>query len=255
MKNKPVLRQHVIFDLDDTLIYCNKYFEMVLDQFTELLQDMFGPERIKPSEIRAKQIEIDVAGVHQIGFASHHFPQSLVETYRYFARLLDHPASKIEEARLVKLGLSVYDHTVEPYPGMVETLEILKKQGHELYLYTGGETRIQQRKIDQMRLSEYFDDRIYIRQHKNVQALEEIIGMHQFNRSLTWMIGNSLRTDIEPALTAGINSIYIKRPDEWAYNLIELQQKTNMIMYTTTSLEEVPSIIAESIALKHQRTL
>ncbi|WP_138493498.1 HAD family hydrolase [Paenibacillus pinistramenti] len=255
MANNSHLHQHIIFDLDDTLIYCNKYFEAVLDEFTRLLQVMLGEDRLTAEEIRAKQIEIDVAGVQQVGFASHHFPHSLVETYRYFASLLGHPSSQMEEARISKLGLSVYEQLVEPYPGMIETLDVLKAQGHDLYLYTGGETAIQQRKIDQMKLDVYFEDRIYIRQHKNVEALEEIISNHQFDRSRTWMIGNSLRTDIEPAIKAGINSIYIKQPDEWVYNIIELKPAKNTTMYTVSSLVEVADVIAENITSKHKRSL
>ncbi|ANS74613.1 HAD family hydrolase [Paenibacillus yonginensis] len=255
MTSQPHLHQHIIFDMDDTLIYCNKYFEAVLEDFTRLLRHFLGKDRLTAEEIRAKQVEIDVAGVHQVGFASHHFPESMVETYRYFATLLGHPISQIEEARITKLGLSVYDQLVEPYPGMIETLDVLKAQGHDLYLYTGGEAAIQQRKIDQMKLDVYFGDRIYIRQHKNVEALEEIIALHQFDRSRTWMIGNSLRTDIEPAIKAGINCIYLKQPDEWVYNIIELKPAKDTTMYTITSLQQVPEVIAENIAVKHKRTL
>ncbi|MOA11446.1 hypothetical protein D3C78_1313870 [compost metagenome] len=102
---------------------------------------------------------------------------------------------------------------------------------------------IQQRKIEQMRLADYFQDRIFIRQHKNVEALEAILTSRYFSREQTWMIGNSLRTDIAPALSAGINSIYIKHPDEWTFNIIELHHELNQTMYTVASLVEVPQVI------------
>ncbi len=243
------LRQQIIFDLDDTLVHCNIYFEQILDEFSELLAEWFRESHVTTEEIRTKQIEIDVAGVEQIGFVSSHFPQSLVDTYRYFCRLLGRDLNIAEEDMLMKLGMSVYDREVEPYPGMVETLNLLRSQGHELYLYTGGETVIQQRKIEQMKLADYFQDRIYIRQHKNIEALEKILTSHTFERRSTWMIGNSLRTDIEPALSAGINAIYIKHPNEWSFNLIELKKETDTSMYTVSSLEAVPGIIAGSLTL------
>lgn len=250
-------RQHIIFDLDDTLIHCNKYFDLILEQFADLLADRFGADGITNKEIRDKQTEIDVAGVHQIGFTSSHFPQSLVDTYRYYCRILGREALAEEEARLLQLGLSVYEQPIEPYPGMVETLTSLSSQGHELYLYTGGETVIQQRKIEQMKLAEYFQDRIYIRRHKNAEALEEILRSHRFDRKRTWMIGNSLRTDVMPALSAGINAIYIKIPNEWLYNIVELQHDSDANMHTVSSLEEVPRIILGSInqLKRQQRTL
>lgn len=255
MSNLATLRQHIIFDLDDTLVYCNKYFDLVLEQFGIELEKLFGQERLTAAEIRTKQVEIDVAGVQQLGFATQHFPASLVETYRYFSGLLGVETNQLEEARLTKLGLSVYDMEIEPYPGMIETLDVLKAQGHGLYLYTGGEAKVQQRKIDQMKLTAYFDDRVYIRQHKNYEALKEIIEMHDFDRTRTWMIGNSLRTDIEPALTAGLNSIYIKHPDEWLYNIIDMQKHTDTSLYTVSSLKEVPGIVSERVAIKHKQSL
>ncbi|KFN08782.1 HAD hydrolase-like protein [Paenibacillus macerans] len=252
--NTRTKRQHLIFDLDDTLIHCNKYFDLILEQFAELLVDWFKGNPVTAAEIRDKQTEIDVAGVHQIGFSSSHFPESLVETYRYFCRIYGRKALPEEEQRLMKLGLSVYEHPVEPYPGMVETLNLLRSQGHELLLYTGGETAIQQRKIEQMKLAEFFEDRIYIRQHKNAEALEEILRSRFFDRTSTWMIGNSLRTDVMPALSAGINAVYIKIPNEWLYNIVELQQESNSNMHTVSSLEEVPRIIFDHIhQMKRQK--
>lgn len=243
------LRQQIIFDLDDTLIHCNKYFEEILNRFASQLLEWLDAERLTTETILAKQTEIDVAGVKKMGFVSSHFAESLIDTYRYFSSIMGRNTLLAEEEHLAQLGMSVYDQEVEPYPGMVETLNVLSEQGHELNLYTGGDDFIQQRKIDRMKLSAYFEDRIYIRTHKNAEALEEILQSRQFNRRSTWMIGNSLRTDIAPALTAGINTIYIKHPNEWSYNLIDIKENTDTSMYTISALEQVPGIIAESLAM------
>ncbi|MEK3823806.1 HAD family hydrolase [Paenibacillus sp. FSL K6-1558] len=248
-----LLKQHILFDLDDTLVYCNKYFNLVLGEFFENMQQWFDGHALTTQQIREKQLEIDVTGVNKVGFASHHFPQSLIDTYRYFSQKYARVTSTKEETYLSKLGMSVYTQEVEPYPHMVETLEELKSAGHSLYLYTGGETVIQQRKIDQMKLSIYFDDRIYIRQHKNIETLEGILSKGPFDRRATWMIGNSLRTDIMPAVNAGIHSIYIKQPNEWQYNIVELQPNPETSMYTITALEEVPKVIHEDIEQKQQK--
>ncbi|GAB6990046.1 HAD family hydrolase [Paenibacillus pini] len=250
------LRQDILFDLDDTLIHCNKYFGMILDQFAELVHQWFNGEQITTEEIRQKQVEIDVASVHQKGFSSGNFPRSLIETYRFFSQKFNRQPHPLAEQQLSKLGMSVYDQEIEPYPGMVETLETLSSAGHKLYLYTGGETAIQQRKIDRMKLSMYFDDRIFITQHKNEKTLEHIIQQGKFNRSATWMIGNSLRTDVRPALTAGLHSIYVKQSNEWIFNMVDLQNEPNSSLYTVTSIDEIPDVIAEKIAKEtRERTL
>ncbi|OWA37370.1 HAD family hydrolase [Saccharibacillus sp. O16] len=242
-------KQHLIFDLDDTLVYCNKYFDLILDEFFTLMIDWFSDFGLTVEQVREKQLEIDIAGVHVVGFASHHFPESLIATYRHFAQVHQRIGSAAEEAQLMKLGLSVYDQEVEAYPGMVETLERLRSEGHGLYLYTGGEDKIQQRKIDQMKLSTYFGGDIFIRQHKNVQALEGILKAKSLPRTTTWMIGNSLRTDIAPALTADLNAIYLKQEREWAYNLVDLDHSSKGTLHTVSKLPEVPELIS-----RHART-
>ena len=240
-------KQHIIFDMDDTLIHCNKYFDQILAEFFHLMTRWFKDHGVTADEIRIKQMEIDTAGVEKLGFASANFPQSLLDTYRHFCQSHRIEPKLSQEEELFQLGLSVYDQEVEPYPGMVETLDSLQTEGHRLYLYTGGETKIQKRKIEQMKLADFFEDRIYIRQHKNIKALEEILRSGNFRRSDTWMVGNSLRTDVVPALTAGINSIYIKQRREWHYNLVELKQEPHNVLYTVSSLTEVPEIISENV--------
>ncbi|AOZ91085.1 HAD family hydrolase [Paenibacillus crassostreae] len=249
-------RQQILFDLDDTLIHCNKYFGMVLDQFDQLIRNWFNDDEITSEEILQKQLEIDIASVHHVGFKSGNFPQSLIQTYRYFCQKFQRLIYPQEEDQLLLLGNSVYELEVEPYPGMIETLESLKSDGHQLHLYTGGESAIQQRKIDQMKLNMYFDERIYIREHKNTDSLEQILRNGRFDRSSTWMIGNSLRTDVLPALTAGICSIYIQISNEWEYNIVELNQTPEQILYTATSIHEVPELIEHKIEHElKQRTL
>lgn len=244
------MTQQIIFDLDDTLVHCNKYFDLILGRYFELMTDWFGDNGPTTNEIRSKQVEIDVETVSTSGLASDNFPKSLIATYRFFCTKYNRPADPYQEKQLMKLGLSVYDQEIEAYPGMVETLDILKQDGHELYLYTGGDDTIQQRKIEQMKLDVYFDDRIFIRQHKNVESLENILTTNPFDRKITWMIGNSLRTDVLPAVTAGINSIYLKQQNEWLYNLIELQREMQQSVLTISSIQEVPPVIRSAAQRK-----
>ncbi|MFC4306480.1 HAD family hydrolase [Cohnella boryungensis] len=237
------MSQTILFDLDDTLIYCNKYFHHILDRFADQMLEWFGPTGIERETITAKQTEIDIAGVQVLGFKSEHFPQSFVDTYRFFQEYTGRTLSQLEVDDLWKLGLSVYDLEVEPYPLMDETLESLVRQGHELHLYTGGDPIIQRRKIESMNLERYFDDRIYVRQHKNTDALENILFEGRFDRANTWMIGNSIRTDVLPALHCGINAVYLKRETEWTYNVIPIDAQPSGALLTLTELPDVPPAI------------
>lgn len=247
------MKQTLLFDLDDTLVYCNKYFHLVLEQFADFMMTWFGPLGVKREEILRKHTEIDIAGVQVVGFLGEHFPRSFVETYRYFHDLTGRPVSRQEESRMWELGNSVYEQEVEPYPHMEETLSRLSREGHELHLYTGGEERIQRNKIDRLKLQRFFGDRIYVRQHKNTDALDRILTTGGFDRSSTWMIGNSLRTDVLPALQCGIHSVYMKREGEWAYNMVPVEAKPAGAFLTLHSLAELPTSIRKFLQRHRQR--
>jgi putative hydrolase of the HAD superfamily len=236
-------KQAILFDLDDTLIYCNKYFDVVIDQFADLAETWFHGYHITHAELKQKQSEIDLAKVLKQGFAPDHFPQSFVDTYSYFCELTGRPKNEEEINRLYKLGCSVYSHEVEPVPHMEKTLMTLQGEGHTLHLYTGGDPSIQMRKIKDAGLERFFADRIYVTRHKNVSFLESIIRDRGLKRASTWMIGNSLRTDVIPALKNGIHSIYIPAEKEWAFNIVEVDVKPKGAFLTLQSLQEVPNAI------------
>lgn len=239
------MKQTILFDLDDTLIHCNKYFDLVLDQFADLMTTWFASSHLTKDKVKSKQYEIDAAGIQVHGFVADHFPHSLVDTYDHFSALTGRPQAEEERKRLYDLGMSVYAHTIEPYPNMTETLERLQHQGHELCLYTGGESAIQERKVKQLGLDVFFGDRVFISSHKTTPVLESILDRHRFDRSRTWMIGNSIRTDIVPALETGINAIHIPAITEWKYNLIEIDVEPKRVFLRLQTLLDVPPAVEQ----------
>ncbi|MBC8079977.1 MAG: HAD family hydrolase [Gorillibacterium sp.] len=247
--------QHILFDMDDTLIHCNIYFDMVLDQFNDLLTTWFASYKISIEAIREKQYQIDTIGVAYLGFTADHFPESLVETYRHFSIMTGRGMDEAEMGELLKLGQSVYDREVEPYPDMVETLQALRDDGHKLYLYTGGVESFQKRKVESVKLGDFFGERIFVRQHKNAEALEEILTENQFDRENTWMIGNSMRTDINPALETGIKAIYVPAIQEWNYNIVELTFEPKVSFFTVPALKYIPEQIRSYLGGQETATL
>lgn len=235
--------QNILFDMDDTLIHCNVYFDLVLEQFTDLLKTWFASYDLSAQAIKDKQYQIDTVGVAYVGFTAEHFPESLVETYRHFSLMTGRKTDEEEMAQLRKLGQSVYEREVEPYPDMAETLQALREDGHTLYLYTGGVEAFQRRKVEMVKLGEFFEDRIFIRQHKNSEALRLILEENAFDRDHTWMVGNSMRTDINPALENGIKAIYVPAIQEWDYNIVELASEPTVSFFTVPALKDVPERI------------
>ncbi len=246
-------RQTLLFDMDDTLIHCNKYFNEAIEVFTEMLLERLKGCPLTAEEIMDKQLEIDLRYTEEEGFVSTHFRQSLIDTYEYFAAKFARPIEEDCVEELMRLGMSVYEKEIESYPHMNETLLQLKDEGHLLCLYTGGDVLIQQKKIEQMGLAEFFEDRIFIEQHKNSETLARIIEREGFERTSTWMIGNSVRTDIVPALENGLHAIHIPAEKEWAFNIIPVNVEPKGAYLSVRQLREIPAAIEEYWSTMHPR--
>lgn len=236
----------ILFDLDDTLIHCNKYFDEVIGKFASLMADWFKEYGLTAQEVKEKQLELDLAGIAKEGFTAERFPESFAETYDFFSSRYGRPAPPAERAIALELGYSVYDSAFELYPDVVDTLFRLQAEGHRLSLFTGGVARIQKNKVEKVNLGPFFEDRIYVAQHKNADALEAILTENGFDRSRTWMIGNSLRTDIAPALDCGIGAVYIPPLSNWAFDMTDLPElEPSDRFLKLDSIGQVPDALAK----------
>jgi putative hydrolase of the HAD superfamily len=234
-------KQTILFNLDDTLSHCNRYFNKVIDEFADQMIRWF--DSITKEEVKRKQLKIDVVAISHHGLTSERFPESFVNTYKYFCDLKGKEKKKDEIQYLRELGFKVFETPVEPIAYMNETLQQLKEDGHELYLHTGGDEANQQRKIAQLELTTYFEHRVFISEHKDTIALSDILKTIKADPKVTWMVGNSLRTDIVPALEMNINAIYIPVEMEWEYNVVEVNVEHSSLYLTVNSLQEVPDAI------------
>lgn len=237
--------QMIIFDLDDTLIHCNKYFRATINEFSTLLFKWMNHQDISIEIIKSKQHHFDTSRVLESGLSPENFPLSFLDTYEFYCRLVGRRRTSEEEETLLELGHSVYNHPVEAMPYMEQTLMELQNANHSLHLFTGGVPEIQQRKIEEACLLKFFSGRIHVSRHKTTSALNQIIDAHQLDRKNTWMIGNSIRSDIVPALESGLNCIFIPAKLEWEFNNVEVTTEPQGIYQQLDSLVEVPPLISQ----------
>lgn len=198
-------------------------------------------------EIRQKQLEMDIQAINVHGLDSNRFPESFVRAYNYFCDVTEKDGKKDERDYVRELGYKVFQIPVEPIPYMNETLQALKDAGHELYLHTGGDEANQFRKIAQLELTTFFEHRVFISEHKDTTALSDILKTIDANPEITWMVGNSIRTDIVPALEMKINAIHIPAEMEWKYNEVDINIEPERAYYQVDSLQEVPDVIHQHI--------
>ena len=199
-------RQHLVFDADDTLWENNIYFEEAFDRFVTFLDH----EHLTSTEIQAllDEAELDTRTTH--GYGARAFAHSLRKTFIRITGLRDdHP--HVDEAE--RLGLAVLDAPFALMKGVVETLRALRPH-HDLLMLTKGPEAEQQAKIDRSGIAELFDETI-ITPEKTADTFIELLTTRRLSVADAWMIGNSPRSDINPALTAGMNAIFVPHPRTW----------------------------------------
>ncbi|WP_066064426.1 HAD family hydrolase [Neobacillus soli] len=241
-------QQTLILDLDDTLIHCTKYFAESKNRFANQMKKWF--KSISKEEIIEKQLEIDLNHVAEQGLHSSVYPQSLVLTYQYFCGKVGRKVKESEINQIRNIGKMVFQRRVKPFPYMYEILDLLQEDGHQLYLYTGGDEANQKRKIGQLGLHDYFEKGIFIDEHKNTPALQKVLNKITADNRNTWMIGNSLKTDIKPAIELGINAIHIPAEIEWSYNIVDIEIEPNGTFAQLKSLLDLPEFLREHCYFK-----
>lgn len=197
-----MLRQHLLIDGDDTLWENNIYFEHAIASFIEFL----AHSTLSHDEVRAVLDEIEKT----TGYGSANFALSLEATYR---RLVEREVSADDLARVHGFVEAIRQHPIEVLAGVEETLAYLTPR-HELILLTKGDVDEQQMKIDASGLAGYFR-RTSIVAEKDEAVYRDLIAKLGVTPVETWMIGNSPRSDINPALAAGLNAVFIPHEHTW----------------------------------------
>jgi putative hydrolase of the HAD superfamily len=200
--------QYLLIDADDTLWENNVYFEQVIQEVQALLKST-GAET---ENFREELDETERRRIPLTGYGTVNFTQSLVETFESFRPAHSDPAL-VERVRQLSLG--ILHHPLEIFPGVPETLEYLSGR-HALFLVTKGDPAEQARKVRESSLHDLFRS-VEIVPEKNAGTYSDLMVRHGMDGSRSWMIGNSPRSDINPALAAGMNAVYIPHRHTWIF--------------------------------------
>src|SRR5580693_8874661 len=183
--------QTLLIDADDTLWENNIYFERAIARFISFLNHReFSPEQVR--EV-LNDVERECIVTH--GYGLHSFAHALVRT---FERLSVEPVTPQLHAEIDSFAHTIADHPVETLPEVPETLQYLGDR-HHLILMTKGAIAEQTGKVERSGLKEYFAA-IEIVAEKDLAAYRSIVEKYELARDSSWMIGNSPRSDINPAL-------------------------------------------------------
>ncbi len=230
-------RLAVVFDGDDTLWST----EALYDRARDTTREVVSAAGLDGAAWEALERRIDVENVKTFGYSPLRFPTSCVQAYETLCRVQNQKVDDTILARIQVTASAVFECEPPVMPSAAATLSLLRSRGVRLALLTKGDLVIQQRRIESSGLSHFFD-LTRIVSEKTAATINEVVDRLGAKARYTWMVGNSLRSDILPALEAGLQALWIDA-HVWEHERSH-DHVVDQRMVALTSLAEVPSQIS-----------
>ncbi|MEM9634680.1 MAG: HAD family hydrolase [Pseudomonadota bacterium] len=204
------------FDADDTLWHNERIFRLTEERFAGLLGDYTGKDKLNERLVAAER-----RNVLHYGYGVKGFTLSMIETA---IEVTDGQVHADVIAEILEAGRDMLNHPVEPLPYVEETLKAVKDD-YRLVLITKGDLFDQERKIAASGLDIYFDA-IEIVSEKTAATYEILFARHGTGAQEAMMIGNSLKSDILPAVKAGAQAAHVPYEITWALEEAQAPEET-----------------------------
>ena len=206
--------QFLIVDADDTLWENNIYFEQAFDAFVDYL----AHSSLTPAQVRDILDEIEGANAKIHGYGSANFGRNLQQCYRHLA---EREVAEDDLRTVLGFAEKILECPMEVIEGVAETLEYLAAR-HDLTLFTKGHPEEQKLKIDRSGLAPWFAHTAIVKE-KDSAAYRSLVESRGMDPARTWMIGNSPKSDINPALEAGLNAVFVPHAHTWTLERQEIR--------------------------------
>jgi putative hydrolase of the HAD superfamily len=222
------------FDADDTLWQNETFFRMTEQRFTELLSS-HGDHHL----LSARLLEAERRNLSFYGYGVKGFTLSMIETAVEVTKG-EVAASVIAE--ILSFGRQMLANPVETLPGVHETLDQLAG-AYRIILITKGDLFDQERKLAQSGLGEYFHA-VEIVSEKTSATYQRIFARHGDGAERAMMVGNSLKSDVVPAITAGAFGVHVPHDLTWALEHEEAPEQAPRFR-RIASLSDLPPLLGQ----------
>ncbi len=200
------VRQTLLIDADDTLWENNVYFERAIANFISFLNH----REYTPQQVREVLNDVERESVRTHGYGLHSFAHALVNT---FERISVEPITPAIHETIHGFAHAIAEHPMELIEGVQDTLSYLHGR-HKMIMLTKGNHSEQSGKVERSGLARFFDA-VEIVKEKDAPTYHHIAEKYELAPHTTWMIGNSPKSDINPALAAGLNAIFVPHDLTW----------------------------------------
>lgn len=225
----------VIFDGDDTLWKTQELYVAATGEFYRRLEAMgFDDKRVR-SLFRSLNRQF----LSTMKLSRERRSHAMTETYAILCQESGRVFDPQTNADLLAVNERIYTAVPRPMENVQQVLSVLADKA-TLVFFSGGDEEAQRRRLVGSSLATYFGDRIYIVQQKDKEALRQILKEQGLCPEDTWMVGNSPRFDINPALELGLNCIWL-HTGFWREDIEELGVHRIFVAFT---LDEVLGILS-----------
>jgi putative hydrolase of the HAD superfamily len=199
------------FDADDTLWQNEQFYRLTEKTFTDLLAGHGDSHHVSDRLLEAEKRNLKI-----YGFGIKGFTLSMIETA---LEVTDGTVPQSVIGKILALGRAMADHPIETLPHVHETLEALAGR-HKIILITKGDLFDQERKLAQSGLGDYFNA-VEIVSNKDAAVYSRVFSRHADGPRRAMMVGNSLKSDVIPALESGAWGIHVPHDLTWALEYAE----------------------------------
>jgi putative hydrolase of the HAD superfamily len=215
----PMRKDHrwIIFDADNTLWNLEALYDRARSKFCSYLLDEITKDTqnrgdIDQSIIDRVQRHRDLQLEKTHGYQSSRFARSFEDTVSFFIPFASPHVFK--EAR--SIALEVFDTLAEPYPDLESAIAKLH-DSYSFAIVTAGERWVQERRLNDFHLRASFQKTLIV-ERKTAETFSTFCDDNKIDRSISWIVGDSIRSDILPARNAGLNAVHLNNKN-WTIEL------------------------------------
>lgn len=205
-----------------------------MDEFYAKLED----QGFASQEFRPLFASINQTLLKKIKLSSNRLAQAMIDTYETMCQQVGVSILPSVRKDLSELAEQVYFRAPEPMEHVDEILALLQKD-FQLFFYSAGLEKTQKIRLDKLGLRKYFQDRIFVIAKKDLGTIRKLLKASRLDVKKTWMVGNSPKFDINPALQVGLNCIWM-HTSFWKQELIDISINP---VFGAFSLQEVGNIL------------
>jgi putative hydrolase of the HAD superfamily len=218
------MKPNLLIDADDTLWETEIFYKQCFAD----LADLLATQGFEVQEALHTVEQVERERVPQFGYAPTEFCRSLVIAYQRLCQRYARPVDDQISQQVWQIGQTVVDFPIILLDGVAETLAQLDGR-YRLLLLTKGDPDVQRSKLARSGLEVFFEA-VHVVPEKDVAVFQELVAHHQLEPEQTWMVGNSPRSDINPALAAGLGAIYIPHDHTWDMEREEILDSERVIV-------------------------